>query len=130
MFVFEAVTVTLMRLVIAEVTDGRCEAFALGEVTRRMSISLHAIVLQCKIDHCTKEQRGCERILPCEKNTRHLVPQASAAGVRVSLQGEAFHCFGSSDANAFLTFDCEIPNCRAILDSVTTALNAARTAFI
>jgi hypothetical protein len=32
-------------------------------------------------------------------------------------------------ANAFRTSDCEIPNCRAIRDGVTPALNAARTAF-
>ena len=37
-------------------------------------------------------------------------------------------CF-SSDAKAFRTFDWEIPNCRAIRDGVTPALNAARTAF-
>jgi hypothetical protein len=39
------------------------------------------------------------------------------------------HRFGSSDANAFRTFDWEIPNCRAIRDGVIPALNAARTAF-
>src|SRR6516162_4995393 len=32
-------------------------------------------------------------------------------------------------ANALRTSDCEIPNCRAILDGVTPALKAARTAF-
>jgi len=32
-------------------------------------------------------------------------------------------------ANAFRTSDCEIPNCRAIREGVTPALNAARTAF-
>jgi hypothetical protein len=40
------------------------------------------------------------------------------------------HRFGSSVASAFLTFDWEIPNCRAILASVMPALKAARTAFI
>jgi hypothetical protein len=35
-----------------------------------------------------------------------------------------------SDANALRKSDREIPNCRAILDSVTPALKAARTAFI
>jgi hypothetical protein len=38
--------------------------------------------------------------------------------------------FGSSDANAFRTFDWEIPNCRAIREGVMPALNAARTALI
>jgi len=33
------------------------------------------------------------------------------------------HRFGSSDANAFRTFDREIPNCFAIGDSVMPALN-------
>ena len=32
-------------------------------------------------------------------------------------------------ANAFLTSDCEIPNCFAIADGLTPALKAARTAF-
>jgi len=32
-------------------------------------------------------------------------------------------------ANALRTSDCEIPNCRAILDGVMPALKAARTAF-
>jgi hypothetical protein len=40
------------------------------------------------------------------------------------------HPFGSSVASAFLTFDWEIPNCRAILAGVMPALKAARTAFI
>ena len=39
------------------------------------------------------------------------------------------HRFGSSDANAFRTFDWEIPNCRAIREGVMPALKAARTAF-
>src|SRR5690242_21288578 len=39
------------------------------------------------------------------------------------------HRVAISDANALRTSDCEIPNCRAILDSVTPALKAARTAF-
>ena len=39
------------------------------------------------------------------------------------------HRFAMSDANALRTSDCEIPNCRAILDGVTPALKAARTAF-
>ena len=37
--------------------------------------------------------------------------------------------FHSSDANAFRTFDREIPNCRAIRDGVMPALKAERTAF-
>ena len=37
--------------------------------------------------------------------------------------------FDVSPDNAFRTSDCEIPNCRAIRDGVTPALNAARTAF-
>jgi hypothetical protein len=32
-------------------------------------------------------------------------------------------------ASAFLTSDCEIPNCRAIAEGLTPALKAARTAF-
>ena len=32
-------------------------------------------------------------------------------------------------ASAFLTSDCEIPNCLAIADGLTPALKAARTAF-
>jgi hypothetical protein len=39
------------------------------------------------------------------------------------------HRLPSSDANAFFTSDWEIPNCRAIREGVTPALNAARTAF-
>jgi hypothetical protein len=39
------------------------------------------------------------------------------------------HRFAVSDANALRTSDCEIPNCRAILDGVMPALKAARTAF-
>ena len=39
------------------------------------------------------------------------------------------HRFAISDANALRISDCEIPNCRAILDGVTPALKAARTAF-
>jgi hypothetical protein len=34
-----------------------------------------------------------------------------------------------SEANAFLTSDCEIPNCRAMRDGVMPALKVARTAF-
>jgi hypothetical protein len=41
----------------------------------------------------------------------------------------ANHRSDSPDANAFRTFDCEIPNCRAIRDGVNPALKAARTAF-
>jgi hypothetical protein len=40
-----------------------------------------------------------------------------------------FQGFGLSDANAFRTFDWEIPNCRAIREGVMPALKAARTAF-
>ena len=36
-----------------------------------------------------------------------------------------FHRFVSSDANAFRTFDWEIPNSRAIRGGVMPALNAA-----
>ena len=39
------------------------------------------------------------------------------------------HRFALSDAKAFRISDCEIPNCRAILDGVMPALKAARTAF-
>jgi hypothetical protein len=37
--------------------------------------------------------------------------------------------FVASEANAFLTSDCEIPNCRAMRDGEMPALKAARTAF-
>jgi hypothetical protein len=37
-----------------------------------------------------------------------------------------FHRFGSSVANAFRTFDWEIPNCLAILSGVMPALKAER----
>ncbi len=36
---------------------------------------------------------------------------------------------GSFDANAFRTFDWEIPNCRATRDGVIPALKVDRTAF-
>src|SRR5437762_8552808 len=39
------------------------------------------------------------------------------------------HHLATSDAKAFRISDCEIPNCRAILDGVMPALKAARTAF-
>lgn len=39
------------------------------------------------------------------------------------------HRFDSSDANAFRTSVCDKPNCRAIREGVTPALNAARTAL-
>src|SRR5215471_7668560 len=39
------------------------------------------------------------------------------------------HRFALSDAKALRISDCEIPNCRAILDGVMPALKAARTAF-
>jgi hypothetical protein len=38
--------------------------------------------------------------------------------------------FDGSLANAFRTFDWDMPNCRAIRDGVMPALNAARTALI
>ena len=38
-------------------------------------------------------------------------------------------CLGASDANAFRTSDCDKPNCRAIREGVTPALNAERTAL-
>jgi hypothetical protein len=37
------------------------------------------------------------------------------------------HRFVSSGDKAFRTFDWDIPNCRAIREGVTPALNAART---
>ena len=40
-----------------------------------------------------------------------------------------YHRFPISDTNALRTSDCEIPNCRAILDGVTPPLKAARTTF-
>ena len=39
------------------------------------------------------------------------------------------HDLAETDAKAFRTSACEIPNCRAILDGVMPALKAARTAF-
>jgi hypothetical protein len=55
----------------------------------------------------------------------------SAIEVSANPQGVRFdrHCFDSSDASAFRTFDWEIPNCRAIRVGVMPALKAARTAF-
>ena len=47
----------------------------------------------------------------------------------IRFDGHMIHRFRSSDANAFLTFDWEIPNCLAMREGVTPALNAARTAF-
>src|SRR5215467_7468712 len=35
------------------------------------------------------------------------------------------HRFATSDANALRTTDCEIPNCRAILDGVMPALKSS-----
>jgi hypothetical protein len=40
------------------------------------------------------------------------------------------HCLPETDAKAFRTSASEIPNCRAILDEVTPALKAARTALV
>ena len=49
---------------------------------------------------------------------------------KMSALGDQYsHRFAVSDANAFRTSDCEIPNCRAILDGLMPALKAARTAF-
>jgi hypothetical protein len=48
---------------------------------------------------------------------------------KMSLDRHMIHRFRSSDANAFLTSDWDIPNCRAIREGVTPALKAARTAF-
>jgi len=48
---------------------------------------------------------------------------------KMSLDRHIVHRFGLSDANAFRTFDWEIPNCLAMREGVTPALNAARTAF-
>ncbi len=36
---------------------------------------------------------------------------------------------GLSEASAFRTSDCDSPNCRAIMDTLTPALNPARTAL-
>jgi hypothetical protein len=49
----------------------------------------------------------------------HVLPQSSALAHRLS----------SREAKAFRTSAWDRPNCRAILDGVTPALNAARTAF-
>jgi hypothetical protein len=48
---------------------------------------------------------------------------------KMSLDRHMIHRFFSSDANAFRTSDCDIPNCRAIRECFTPALKAARTAF-
>jgi hypothetical protein len=45
MFIFEAGTILLMRLETPEIRDGAREAFALGEMTRCMPITLHPILL-------------------------------------------------------------------------------------
>jgi hypothetical protein len=48
---------------------------------------------------------------------------------KLRLDRHIVHRFVSSDANTFLTADWKIPNCLAIREGVTPALNAARTAF-
>jgi hypothetical protein len=48
---------------------------------------------------------------------------------KMCFDSHVIHRFVSSDANAFLTSDSEIPNSRAIRDGVIPALNADRTAF-
>jgi hypothetical protein len=45
MFIFEAGTILLVRLETPEIRDGAREAFALGEMTRCMPITLHPILL-------------------------------------------------------------------------------------
>ena len=55
--------------------------------------------------------------------------KAIRAAIRRNKEFPRFHLFGSSLANAFLTFDCEIPNCLAILAGLMPALKAERTAF-
>jgi hypothetical protein len=42
---------------------------------------------------------------------------------KMSLDRHMIHRFVSSDAKAYRTLDWEIPNCRAIRDSVMPALN-------
>ena len=42
MFILEAGAILLMGFEIAEISDGNFEAFALGEMTRCMPISLHS----------------------------------------------------------------------------------------
>ena len=48
---------------------------------------------------------------------------------KMCFDSHMIHRFFSSDANAFLTSDWDSPNCLAIRERVTPALNAARTAF-
>jgi hypothetical protein len=48
---------------------------------------------------------------------------------KMCFDGHIIHRFRLSDANAFLTSDWDIPNCLAMREGVTPALNAARTAF-
>ena len=59
---FEPVSVPFMRLEIAKITDGRCEAFALSKVTGRVSVPLHSVLLQRKINHRAKKQSRGEGI--------------------------------------------------------------------
>ena len=47
----------------------------------------------------------------------------------IRFDGHMIYRFRSSDANAFLTSDWNIPNYRAMREGVTPGLNAARTAF-
>lgn len=57
-------------------------------------------------------------------------PMTARRAMVTHVRGHQYsHRFAVSDANAFRTSDCEIPNCRAILDGLTPALKAARTAF-
>ena len=73
----------------------------------------------------------------CANATSVLALVPKSAGLILNLSGGGKYgdhqrpCahFDGSLANAFLTSARETPNCRAILDGVTPALKAARTAF-
>jgi hypothetical protein len=67
--------------------------------------------------------------LPTSHSRRMARPPQSVL-IWLCIAGRREHYrFRISDTNALRTSDCEIPNCRAILDGVTPALKAARTAF-
>jgi ferredoxin len=73
-------------------------------------------------------RRACGRPFNLAQQARGKAAQSVLIWLCIAGRREHYR-FRISDANALRTSDCEIPNCRAILDGVTPALKAARTAF-
>jgi len=81
--------------------------------------------------HCRRDTENTEKLPPLHDRARYKrcyrigVDQCSGRGL------DRLHAtyFDGSVANAFRTFDCETPNCRAIRVGAMPALNAARIAF-